>query len=301
MRAPIRRPPPVGRNDRVRVVAPAGAVRSERLDAGVELLGRRLRLVVPPGVRARHGYLAGDDAHRLGAIDAAFADSGCRAVIAARGGFGTTRILDRIDLARLERDPIWVVGSSDLTALLLRLYAELGLASIHGPMVAGLDRQRRDLEALAALLAGERLPPEALTGLAPGVAEGPLLGGNLTILAHLCGALDPAVYEGAVLFFEEVGERPFRVDRCLTQLWRTGVLERVAGVVVGDLTGCEAAAGPSAREVVGEHLAGLGCPVAEGYPAAHGDRNLPFVHGAAVRLEVEPAGTARLEETVTAP
>jgi muramoyltetrapeptide carboxypeptidase len=292
MKSPLR-PPPVGSETEVRVVAPAGAVGREALEAGIALLEDRFRVGWNSGVFERHGYLAGDDDRRAGELQTALDDPGVGAVLAARGGYGTTRIIDRIELEGLGLAPRWIAGSSDLTALLLRVWSELGLVTAHGPMVASLPRQRRDLELLCELLAGESWQaPHGLEGIERGAAEGPLLGGNLAILAHLCGAIDPGLFEGAILLLEEVGERPYRVDRYLVQLERSGVLERVAGFVIGELSGCEAERGPGALEVIAGRLCARGAPLAAGYPAAHGERNAPFPHGAIVRLEVGPGGVS---------
>jgi muramoyltetrapeptide carboxypeptidase len=290
-------PKPVGPGARVHVVAPAGPVEADGLYAGIEMLGVRGFDVRPaPNLRERCGYFAGSDDARLEGVQIAIDDPEAHVLWAARGGYGTTRILDRLRLDRFAREPLWVVGCSDATALLLELWLRHRVVSIHGPMAARLaDTAGEDVEELFALLGGGA--PKARTDLeplVPGTARGPLLGGNLFVLAHLLGAARADFAAGAVLFLEEVGERPYRIDRCLTQLKRAGVLSRVAGVVVGELTACDPGAdGVTAMDAVREHLGSLGVPVAAGYPAAHGARNAPFLHGAEVELEVSPRG-ARL-------
>ncbi|HUT77457.1 MAG TPA: LD-carboxypeptidase [Polyangia bacterium] len=287
------RPPALAPGDRVRLVAPAGPVNERDFAAGLAVLGERYEAVPGSAVFARRGFLAGTDEERVRDLAEALADPAARAVIGARGGAGTGRIVDRVDLGGSARSPRWFVGSSDLTTLLLALWSRGRVLSIHGPMVATLSRQREDLAALTALLEGAPfLGPDDLTPLVAGCSEGPLLGGNLTILAHLCGPLDPSDFAGAILFLEDVGERPYRLDRCLLQLRRAGVLEHLAGVVLGEFTECDPGLdGTTAMEVLKEHLEPLGVPMAAGYPAAHGKRNLPFVHGALVRLSV---GTDRV-------
>ncbi|MBW2278539.1 MAG: LD-carboxypeptidase [Deltaproteobacteria bacterium] len=291
-------PLPLNRDDRVRVVAPAGPVPENELRAGVKLLAQRYRVDLEPGLVAASGFLAGSDERRAGELQAALDDPDCAAVIAARGGYGTTRIIDRLRFGGLLDRPRWVVGSSDLTALLIQLWAEIGLHSIHGPMVAGLvGSDDEDRQALFDLLEGRPWsPPDRLVPLIDGTARGPLIGGNLMILAHLCGALDPSFAEGAILFVEDIGEQPYRIDRCLVQLERTGVLGRVAGCLIGEFTQCDPGrCGVTAAEVLLDRLGRLGVPVAAGYPAAHGGRNLPFVHGDAVEL-----GVSEGSATVTA-
>jgi muramoyltetrapeptide carboxypeptidase len=281
----------------VHVVAPAGPVERPGLDAGLGLLrARGLDVREGASLGERLGYMAGPDDARRGDLQAAIDDPESRAIWFARGGYGTTRILDGLRLDRFARDPIWVVGCSDATALLVELWTRHRAVSIHGPMVARLaDTAAEDVDALFPLLGGGAQP--RVTELDPfvsGRACGPLVGGNLFVLAHLLGTLDPRFAAGSILLLEDVGERPYRLDRCLTQLGRAGLLAGVAGVVVGELTACDPGPdGVTAIDAVRACLGSLGVPVATGYPAAHGARNAPFLHGGDVELEVGPGG-ARL-------
>jgi muramoyltetrapeptide carboxypeptidase len=282
-------PPPATRGSRIRVAAPAGPVDPVALEEGRRVLAARYEVVTGDGVLHRDGYHAGDDALRLADLEAALDDPRARAIVAARGGYGTTRILDRLDLNGLAGDPKWIVGCSDLTALLVHAWTELGLVSIHGPMAAALGSAHPDdARALFDLLEGR--PPAAVKDLEPlreGEAAGPMLGGNLTVLAHLAGCLPASFARGAVVFLEDVNEAPYRLDRCLTQLRRAGALDGAAGFVLGGFEGC--APGPdgvTAIQAVSRNLVSLGVPVACAYPAAHGDRNLPWLHGARVALTV---------------
>jgi muramoyltetrapeptide carboxypeptidase len=282
-------PLPLERNDRIQVVAPAGPVEKAHLDFGIDKLSQRYTPEHQSDILDRHGYLAGSDDRRRHELQRALDDRDIKAVIAARGGFGITGILDTLDFSGILESPKWIVGSSDITALLIHLFAAHRYLTIHGPMVAGFHRAHEgDVTALMDLLAGRPWPgSDGLKGLCNGTAKGPLIGGNLTILAHLSGTLSFDFADGAILFLEDVGERPFRLDRCLVQLWRAGMLERVGGVVLGELTACEPGPdGVTAEEAIGSHLSRLRVPVAAGYPAAHGSRNAPFVHGLEVRLEV---------------
>lgn len=285
-------PPALAPGDAVALVSPAGPVETAVLDAGRELLERRYRVVEGAAVRQQHGFLAGDDEARRADLRWALFEAEAGAVIASRGGYGTSRLIDGISLERLAARPRWIVGSSDLTSLLVTTWARLGLVGIHGPMAVGIGQagDGPDLQLLQQLLEGRA--PEPLAGLetlVPGRARGPLVGGNLTVLAHLCGALPRDWARGAVLFLEDVTEQPYRLDRCLCQLDRSGALDGLAAVVVGELTGCEPGPdGVTAREVVSRELGALGVPVLIGYPAAHGARNRPFLHGASVEIHAGP-------------
>jgi muramoyltetrapeptide carboxypeptidase len=281
-------PPPALRpGDRIAVIAPSSPFDHDAFEAGLAGLRQRYRVQYDEGLFTRAGYLAGDDSRRLGELTRALDDPDVRAIVAARGGYGATRLLDELPAERVARAGKLLVGFSDITAL-HALWARAGLRSIHGPMVAALGRGSpshlaRWFDAV------EGSPPEPLQGLdclAPGVTEGPLLGGNLAVLTALVGTPHGPPLDGAVLFLEDVGERPYRVDRMLTTLRQAGWLDRIAGIALGAFT--EAAAGPdgvTVREVLLDRLAGLGVPVVASIPAGHLDDNLELPFGAPVRLD----------------
>lgn len=283
-------PPSLSQGSRIQLVAPAGPVERNDVERGRDWLARRFQVDLGEGVFDRDGYFAGGHDRRRRELQGALDDRSIRAIVSARGGFGVSDLIDGLDFVCFLETPKWVVGSSDMTALLVHLYAVHRCLSIHGPMAAGFHRtEPHDLELLVRLLEGHMGEVNRkLTGHRNGRAEGPLIGGNLTVFAHLMGSLDPHFADGAILFLEDVGERPYRLDRCMVQLGRAGVLERVVGVVLGELTACEPGPdGVDAETAVLRHLLPLRVPVAAGYPAAHGQRNAPFVHGAVHRLEVE--------------
>jgi len=285
-------PPPLRRGDVVRVIAPAGPFDPAALERGLGVLSGRLGLRprLRGDVTARAGYLAGDDARRLEEWREAVADEEARAIFCARGGYGTMRLLAAIDPAPLLSRPKLLVGFSDITAL-HALLNRAGLATVHGPVVTQLGRAPADavdhLEALlsgAAPLPGAWAPPAPGAGLAgtavlrPGRATGPLLGGSLTLLSHLCGTPFLPQLHGAILVIEDVGEAPYKLDRYLTQLSLAGALDGLAGVAVGQLTGCDQGDGSAAAAVRAAVLA-LGVPAIEGLPVGHEDRNLALPLG----------------------
>lgn len=281
-------PPFLSRGDPVSLVAPAGPDDPRDGREGAGRVGAIFEIVHEPDRTGVEGFLAAPDEARLEELRGAFW-SEAKAVLAVRGGWGTTRVIDDLDVEPLRGAPRWLVGSSDLTALLMRLWEEIRLVSIHGPMPSRFAAVAPgDVGALFDLLLGSPWRcPEGLFPVRPGTARGPMIGGNLTVLAHLCGASGPAVTDGAILFLEEVNEAPYRVDRCLVQLERAGFLEGLEGVVLGAFTGCSPwPYGVSVEEVLEGRLGKLGIPVAGGYPGAHGSRNYPFVHGGEVRLRV---------------
>jgi muramoyltetrapeptide carboxypeptidase len=299
------RPAPLRPGDVVRVVAPAGPFDPAAFDAGIALLRDRFGLVprYRPDITARAGYLAGDDARRLSEWNEAVADTDARAIWCARGGYGAMRLLERIEPARLLHPPRWVVGFSDITALHAVLN-RAGLVTVHGPMVAFLPRLPAPaLEHLEALLFGRgaRPPPGADPGpgaglvgtdvIRPGVATGPLLGGSLTLLGHLCGTGFLPPLAGAVLFVEDIGEKPYELDRLITQLRLAGALEGVRAVAVGQLSQCDDGEQRGA-DTVRDLVRALGVPSISGLRAGHETDNWALPLGALATLVAPEAGEA---------
>ncbi|HEY6106445.1 MAG TPA: LD-carboxypeptidase [Anaeromyxobacteraceae bacterium] len=291
------RPPALRRGDVVRVVAPASPFDPEPFERGLLVLRDRLGLVprLREDVVARTGYLAGDDARRLGEWLEAAADSEARAVWCARGGYGAMRLLPRLEGARLLHPPKVVVGFSDITALHVALN-RAGLVTVHGPVVTQLGSLAPvALDHLEALLFGPGAPgpagaaPTPANGVPaaavvrPGRVTGPLTGGNLRLLAHLCGTSWQPRLAGAVVFLEDVGERPYRLDRTFTQLKLSGAFDGVAGVCLGAFTDCDdpgIGGAETVRRLVGE----LGVPAVEGVPAGHQPDNRALPLGSVVTL-----------------
>ena len=283
------------------VFAASGPFEPDCFDAGADRLRRRgLSLIEAPGIRARAGFLAGDDAHRVKGLLRLTERSDVDAFIAARGGYGLTRILDRLPaealLERLGDRP--VVGFSDVTALHLHLLSAGGRA-LHGPVLTQLPHlPEEDVERLLGHLgAAGTAPPRELSASGPvlrsGRAEGPVWGGNLALVAALVGTealrLPP---KGVLLLLEDVGETTYRLDRLLTQLRAAGVLARARGVLLGEFVDCRPARPdqPTAEAVLAERLGDLGIPVLAGFPVGHGARNAPIPLGRTAVLDAA-AGT----------
>ncbi len=286
-------PPPLRPGASVRVVAPSGPVPSDAFEAGLGALASRYAVSVGAAARSRHGFLAGPDEARGADLVDAVTDPAIRAVLAARGGYGATRILDAVGervVAALKADPKPLAGFSDVTAL-HALWRVAGVRSVHGTMVAGMGRRVLDDE-LCAVLEGAR--PSAWEGLevlhpgAPGEVSGVALGGNLALVAALVGTRWALDLDGAVLFLEDVGEAPYRVDRMLTQLRSSGALRGVRAVVLGGFTDSRGGAdGVVVDEVLRERLAGLGVRVLAGAPFGHGAEHRPWVQGASVTVHAD--------------
>jgi muramoyltetrapeptide carboxypeptidase len=252
----------------------------------------------------RRGYLSGTDEERANDLDSALHDPDNDAIWFLRGGYGTMRIVDRIDWNALVRRPRPVIGFSDNTVFHLVLQ-RLGLVSFHAPHPASLefpDYAREGIRRVLTIASPPGPIPFPQPGrrahtLVGGAAEGKLMGGNLALLAAMAGTRYSPRTEGTILFFEEVGEAPYRIDRMLTQLRLSGVLDGVAGIAVGAITESPLpeAGLPAPEEVVAEALSGLGVPIAVGFPFGHVPENWTMPLGVLTRLDAS-AGTLELLE-----
>lgn len=286
--------PPLPERACLGVIAPAGPPREGTLEQVVPMIERLgFRAKVFPGCAgpAFLGHLAADDDRRLADLQDALIDPGVDAVIGLRGGYGCMRLLDRIDRALLRRFPKPLIGYSDLTAL-MALRQQEGIGSWHAPMPASdwhkgeagwqdalalAERLRRGLRAGDAL--GPTLAPHPLNrGDAP--VRGVLTGGNLAVLVALLGTPFMPDLRGAVLFLEDIGEDPYKIDRLLCQLRLSGALDTVAGVLLGSFTDAD-----SPDEVLADYLGELGVPVLAGWPSGHSTPNLPLPIGVTVTLD----------------
>jgi len=300
------RAPRLAPGDPVRVIAPSGPVPREAFAAGLEVLRARYDVRHDDGVFAREGYLAGPDERRLAELTAALADPDARAIVMARGGYGLMRLLPFIDVGALVARPRPIVGFSDGTAL-LALAARAGVASIHGPVVTQLGNlASADQRALFERLEtpGPSLLLEGLEGLIPGRVRGPLIGGNLEMFSRLIGTPYLPDVAGAILFFEDLGERPYRIDRLLAHLDLAGIFGAASGVLLGDFSGCREpeatrADSPTAEEVLVDRLGRLSIPVALGGAFGHGTRNRALPYGTLCELDTAAGTLTALDGAVS--
>lgn len=273
------KPPALKPGDRIAIVAPASSFDRSEFDAGVaELRALGFDPRFDDDVFARDGYVAGNAALRAAAIRRAWADPEVAAIIGVRGGYGSVQLLPLLDRDEIRRTPKVLVCYSDLTSLLTFLTLQCGIVSFHGPMLAGWlgrgpDGYDRDsfLRCVTRAEPAGELAPDHLEVARPGEASGVLVGGTLTqLLASLATpyAFDPPA--GHILFLDEVGERPYRLDRMLTQLRFAGLFARAAAVIVGQLPRCDEPGGElRARDVVKRLCHDFSGPVLMGFPSGH--------------------------------
>ena len=310
----ILRPRALRRGDVVGLVAPAGALwRPERVEGCVRYLeGRGYRVEVGAHALGNDGAFSGTDEERLSDLNGMLRDPRVRAIMALRGGYGTPRLLDRIDYSAVRRDPKIVVGYSDITALQLALFRKAGLVSFSGPLgaveFAGAPDPQTE-ESFWRLVTSRRtrgrlpLPEDhPLLTRQVGIGEGPLLGGCLSLVVALLGTPFSPDYRGAVLALEDVHEQFHRLDRMLTQLRLAGVMGRASGFLLGQFTNTSAAdpAHPfhDLEAVFQSVMKGVPGPILAGFPYGHVLCKVTLPWGIPVRVDGKKQTVSLLEAPV---
>jgi muramoyltetrapeptide carboxypeptidase len=276
---------------RIQLIAPSSPFPREDFALGVAKLEARYEIGYSPSICDRAGFLAGSDDRRAAELLAAIEDDSIHAIVAARGGHGATRILSRIDPGAIARHPKPLVGFSDVTALHAQ-WARAGLGSIHGAMVAALGRSTDALvQRWIGALEGDFGPPlHGLSTIAEGRGGsrvcGRLCGGNLSVLTALMGTPYAPPLAGTVLFLEDHGERPYRVDRMLASWRNAGWLASLRAIVLGAFTDCRPGPdGTTIEQVLDQNLRTLDIPVLSGVPAGHLDDNRELPLGALAEVD----------------
>ncbi len=246
-----------------------------------------------------HSYLAGTDRQRLSDIQVLIDNSDVHAIICARGGYGSTRIVDQIDFSSLQKKPKYIIGFSDITAIHLKLYS-LGIQSIHAtmPILFPKEASIPSIASLQRILFGK---PDIIQ--APfnkysinGSGSGDVIGGNLSLIVDSLGTSSEPDTTGKILVIEEIDEYRYKLDRMLTQLKRAGKLNALAGIIVGhmtDIKDSELSFGETVEEIILNHTSAYNYPVAFQFPTGHENPNLAWLHGGSGKLEVRN-GTATL-------
>ena len=307
-RSPALRPPALVPGATVGIVAPSSSFPRDSFDEGVAWLeAQGLRVKWRPDLMERHYYLAGSRRRRLDELHAMFSDPEVSAIFCARGGFGLMHLLPDIDWDILLAAPKIFVGYSDLTPLLNTLVSR-GMVSFLGPVMTGLTRKTSpDCQAQLLEVMSEVGKPcwrlEGGTCLRPGVVEAPACGGNLSMLAATAGTpwqVDP---EGKILLIEDVGERPYRIDRLLTQLRLTGMLGRAAAIAIGNMEDCQEPGGRGRPlpEIYADLLGDLPIPVCYGLPFGHGWDNHTIPLGVDLHLDCGQGRLVPLSPAVSVP
>ncbi len=286
-------PPFLKKRDKVGIVAPAGNIPGGLIDAIKLLESWGLEVIVGKSVNSFFHQFAGDDELRTLDLQNMLDDSSIKAVFAARGGYGTVRIIDQIDFSIFADYPKWIIGFSDITVLHSHIQALFGIATVHGQMPLTIpDATKTSLETLRKALFGEELSYQYTSRYEnkDGYGEGILTGGNLAVLLSISGSISEVDYTGKILFIEDVGEYYYSIDRMLRMLKRAGKLKDLKGLIVGAFTALkdrEPSFGFSVPEMVIGLVEEYGYPVATDFPAGHIDNNKTLVLGKKVALRIK--------------
>ena len=296
------RPPRLRHGDGIGIIAPAGPIEPSDMQPGIDLLeSSGFRVHLSPHLYERKEYLAGDDETRLRDFHDMFRNNRVKAILCARGGYGTQRLLENIDYELICGNPKIIAGYSDITALLIALYRRNGLITFHGPMVKDLGKnQTRNLESFLGLVTSEEKVTFSLSNgkiIRQGQSKGVLLGGNLSILCHMVGTRFMPSPRGKILLIEEKGEPLYRIDRMLTHLTLTGVLRGCAAVVFGQFSECGDEA--SVIELLEEKTSHLNIPVVTGLGMGHGEENVTLPIGVRAFLDTEKMNLSLMEPCVS--
>jgi len=295
----IQIPPFLQPGDKIGIVAPASVVHYEDLLPGISLFRDEWKLNVIEGKTLKSSYnqFSATDAERLADLQVMLDDPSIKAIIAARGGYGCSRIIDQLDFTDFIKSPKWIVGFSDLTAILSQLY-QLGYASVHAPMTKSISQEgaEKAAESLRSILFGElpgySIEPNPLNRTGSAVAE--IVGGNLCLLAHLIGSPTQIDTEGKILFIEDLNEYLYNLDRMMIQMKRAGKLSHLAGLIVGQFTDMKdnsnPAFGKTAYEIISEHVSEFDYPVTFNFPVGHVADNRAIGVGMNAYLDVNKEG-----------
>jgi muramoyltetrapeptide carboxypeptidase len=292
----IKTPPYLKPGDTIGIVCPAGYMSAERVQDCINKL-REWGFHVKTGLTVGSGsdnYFSGTDEERLHDFQQMMDDDKIAAVLCGRGGYGITRIIDRIDFKKFREHPKWIIGFSDITLLHLHIYFNYGISTMHAPMAgAFIDKEPNDkyLLSLKNVLTGNKI--KYTSGTHPlnrkGEAIGELTGGNLALIAHGIGTPSEIKTKGKILFIEDVGEYLYNTDRMLWQLKRAGKFDKIAGLIIGGFTDnkdTERPFGKSVEQIVDEVIEGYDFPVCFDFPIGHSANNYAVKIGVGYKLKV---------------
>lgn len=296
-------PPYLKAGDRIAIVATARKVSPSEMEPAIlKFREWGLQVITGPHLFGSSDQFSGTDEERLSDLQMMLDDPSIKAIVAARGGYGTVRIIDNLDFTSFCKNPKWIVGYSDITVLHSHIHTQFGIETLHATMPINFPVDGSDNESMVSLkkaLFGELLqyqikPDELSIG---GNAQGVLVGGNLSILYSLIGTASDLDTQGKILFLEDLDEYLYHIDRMMLNLRRSGKLSGLAGLVIGGMSKMNDNAvpyGKSAGEIIREAVKGYSYPVCFGFPAGHIDDNYAMFLGRSVDLKVDEQGTSLL-------
>jgi len=291
-------PPFLKPNDQIRIISPSGSIDPEYIDGAKNILtGWGFKVTEGQYARSEYGRFAGTSEQRAGDLQQALDDTDVKAIMCSRGGYGAAQIIDRIDFTGFIKSPKWLIGFSDIT-ILHNAISNMGIASIHGIMAKQLTElpvESEQVKNLRNILTGNlptyTIPGEEYNRI--GQAQGKLTGGNLSVLMGLRGSQYDLTYKNAILFIEDIGEKPYQIDRMIQNLRFSGVLKQLSGLVLGQFSDCDEdpLMMQSISGLIFDAVKDYDYPVGFNFPAGHVDNNFPIIIGANVTLRVTKNST----------
>ncbi len=314
----IIKPNALRKGDIVGLITPASAISRTAFESSLsnlEALGFKVKY--SPNMRVKKGFLAGTDAQRVKDLHDMFLDSQVSGIFCARGGYGSGRLVSQLDYDLIRNNPKVFIGYSDITALHYAIHANTGLVTFHGPVAASSFPKSTEKYFEDVVIKGKEVKLKAVSKpdesnrafysfvIKDGTGQGPLVGGNLSLMVSLMGTPYDLDFDGKIVFIEEIGESPYRVDRMLTQILNSGKLNKAAGVALGVFNGCETRPDDpdfgdslSLKEVLEDRLSSLSIPVAYGFPIGHISENATLPMGVPASLDTSKFTLSLLEKAV---
>jgi muramoyltetrapeptide carboxypeptidase len=292
------------KGDTIGIVCPSGFMPYEKAATCIETLTQwGYKVIVGKTLGSQFHYFSGTDAERLQDLQAMLDNKDLKAILCGRGGYGMSRVIDQLDFKQFKKHPKWLIGFSDITVLHAHVYHQFNIASLHAPMAAAFNDGEAEKpfvqslrKALRGVAANYSCPSSRLNR--DGKAEGRLVGGNLSLVAHLIGTASSFKTKGKILFLEDIGEYLYNIDRMMIQLKRAGMLDELAGLIIGGFTDIKDTTVPFGSDVltvIHEHVKEYDYPVCFDFPVSHDKNNYALKIGVKHRLIVSKVKTVLKE------
>ena len=292
----IKLPPYLKKGNTIGITCPAGYMAAEKAQTCITVLqqwGYQVMVGKTLGSNSAN-YFSASDEDRRDELQAMLDDNNINAILCGRGGYGLGRIIDALDLSKFKKNPKWIIGFSDITVLHSHIYTHLKIATMHAPMAAAFndgEYKNEFIQSLHKAITGKKANYKVAAHAfnKPGIASGELVGGNLSLLAHLTGTPSDINTKNKILFIEDIGEYIYNIDRMLYQLKRSGKLDKLAGLIIGgftDMKDTERPFGKTVYEVIQDIIADYKYPVCFNFPVSHGKENYALKVGGTYELKV---------------